>query len=325
MITKLTDLQRLSYDAYTGNVVKYSKEEAENAIRKAISEACGGEWNFYNFQKNKWDVYAVLRELLSITMGDLIVDKFNSFVEVKTVGLGDTIEFDIEDNSLFRVATISNGNVDIRRQKLYGKKLAVSTEKLGVKIYAELDQFLAGRINWAKMLDRVTLSYAYELTVRIYNCIYNAYASLNSPFAQTGSFSEDTLATMIADVEMSTGQKAVVYGTKKALGKITNSTPSEKMKDELNLMGHYGYFQGTALLELPQGKKVGTQTNFVNDSFLLVLPDNEKIIKMILEGDAYVYDTPAGVRNDEQIEFFFGRKAGVSALITNQFGMYKLS
>jgi hypothetical protein len=325
MITKLTDLQRLSYDAYTGNVVKYSKEEAENAIRKAITEACGGDWNFYNFQKNKWDVYAVLTELLSITMGDLITDKFNSFVDVQDTNLGDTIEFLIEDNSLFRIATIADGNTDIRRQKLYGKKLTVTTEKLAVKIYAELDQFLAGRINWGKMLDRVTLSYAFELTVRIYNCIYNSYASLNAPFAQTGSFSEDTLATMIADVQMSTGQTVVVYGTKKALGKITNTTPSERMKDELNMMGHYGYFQGTALIELPQGKKAGTQTNLVNDSFLLVIPAGEKIVKMILEGDAYIYDTPAGVRNDEQIEFFFGRKAGVSALITNQYGMYKLS
>ncbi|HBN04398.1 MAG TPA: hypothetical protein DD434_01225, partial [Bacteroidales bacterium] len=73
---KLTDLQQLALDTYKGSVQKYSKSEAENAIRNAVIEACGGEWNFYSFNKNKWDVYQIMAEVLSVSLGELLIDKF---------------------------------------------------------------------------------------------------------------------------------------------------------------------------------------------------------------------------------------------------------
>jgi len=325
MISKLTDLQKLSRDVYNGSVQKYSKDEAELAIKTAVIEACGGEWNIYSFQENKYKVFAIMSEVLSIGLGELLTGKFDEFVETRDTDLGDTIEFDVEDNSLFKVATIADGNTDIRRQKIYGTKLTVATELMGVKIYEELDKFIAGRINWSKMIDKVMQSYAHEVAVKIYNAIYGSYSALVAPYKVNAVYDKTTLTDMIAHIEASTGQKAVVFGTKKALGKITDATPSERMKDELNMMGHYGYVAGTALLELPQAHLAGTDTFGVNDSFLLVVPNGEKIVKLILEGDAYVYDTPAGVRNDSQLEFFFGRKAGVAVLISRNFAIYQLA
>lgn len=325
MRTKLTDLQQLSFDTYKGQVQKYSVSEANDAIRKVIKDACGGEWNFYNFQKNKWDVYQVMAEILSIATGDIFIDQFNEFAEVHDVELGDSTTFLIENTDLFRVATIADGNTDIRRQNISGKKVTVSTDRVGIKIYTELDLFIAGRVDFAKMINRVTLSYNAEIGKRVYNAIYNSYSGLVAPYSDTGVFASDKLASMIAHVESKTGQKAVVYGTKKALGKITNATPSERMKDELNLMGHFGYFEGTVLLELPQAHVAGTDTFAVADDFLLVVPNGEKIVKIVLEGQPEVYDTPAGVRNDSQIEFFFSRKAGIGCLVGKTWAIYKIS
>lgn len=325
MRTQLTDLQRLALDVYRGSVQKYSKEEAENAIRNVILDACGGAWNFYNFQKNKWDVYAVISEVLSIGVGEVLVDQFDRFVEVRDVDLGDAIEFEVEDKSLFRVASIASGNTDIRRQKLYKGKLPIYTEKLAIKIYEELDRFLAGRINWESMVDRVMLSYGNEVAIRIHNAIFDAYDSLNPPFSQSGTFDETKLLELIAHVEASTGQKASVFGTKKALSQIEVDNSSDAMKDKLNLLGHYGMFRGTELIELPQAYKPGTYEFAVVDDFLLVVPNTEKIVKVVLEGDVYVYDTEAGERNDEQIEFYFGRKVGVGVLKADRYGLYKLA
>lgn len=322
---KLTDLQKLALDTYNGSVEKYSKVEAEGAIRNAVIDACGGEWNYFSFNKNKWDVYQIISEVLSVGLGELLIDKFDGFAEVRDTQLGDTIEFIIEDKSLFRVATIADGNVDIRRQKLYNGKLAIATEKLAIKIYEEFDRFISGRINWSTMVDRVQLSYAHEVSLRIYNAIYGAYDTLVAPYQVSGTFDETKLVDAIAHVEAATGQKAVVFGTKKALSKITSTTPSEGMKDQLNLLGHYGMFKGTDLMELPQAHKPGTSVFAVADDFLLVIPNGEKIVKVILEGDVYIYDTEAGARNDEQIEFFFGRKVGIGVLKADNFAIYKLS
>lgn len=324
MISKMTDLQKLAHDTYKGTVQKYSKQEAEDAIRNAIIDACGGEWNFYNFQKNKWDVYQVISEVLSIGLGELLIDRFNRFADIIDTNLGDIPEFIIESKDLFRVATIANGNTDIRRQKLYNGKLDITTEKLAIKIYEDLDRFIAGRINWQNMIDRVQLSYGHEMAIRIYNAIYGAYDILTAPYQQSGTFDETKLLDLIAHVAASTGQTPVVFGTKSALSKITVADSSDAMKDEYNLMGYYGVFRGTDLLELPQAHKPGTSDFVVDDNFLLVVPNTEKIVKVVLEGDPFVYDTEPGERNDEQIEFFFARKAGVAVLRADIFGIYRL-
>lgn len=322
---KLTDLQKLALDTYKGSVQKYTKSEAEEAIRNAILDACGGKWNFYNFQKNKWDVYQVISEVLSVGLGELLIDKFNNFAEVRDVELGDTIEFMVRDKSLFRVASIADGNTDIRRQKLYHGKLTVVTEKLAIKIYEELDRFLAGRIDWTDMVDRVQLSYGHEIAIRIYNAIYDSYNSLTAPYQTSGDFDETKLLEAIAHVRASTGQKPVVFGTQIALSKITTAKESDGMLDRLNLLGHYGMFRGTDLLELPQAHKSGTNDFVIADDFLLIVPNDEKIVKIVLEGDAYTYDTEPGARNDEQIEFFFGRRVGVGVLKAENYAIYKLS
>ncbi len=322
---RLTDLQKLALDTYNGSVEKYSKVEAEHAIRNAIVDACGGEWNYFSFNKNKWDVYQIMSEVLSVGLGELLIGKFDNFAEVRDTELGDTVEFIVEDKSLFRVATIADGNIDIRKQKLYNGKLAITTEKLAIKIYEEFDRFIAGRIDWATMIDRVQLSYAHEVSVRIYNAIYGSYDTLVAPYQVSGTFDETKLLDAIAHVEASTGQKAVVFGTKRALAKITTADTSEGMKDKLNVLGHYGMFRGTDLLELPQAHKPGTNDFAVADDFLLVVPNGEKIVKVILEGDVYIYDTEAGARNDEQIEFFFGRKVGIGVLKADNYAIYKLS
>ena len=62
-LAKLTDIQKIARDCYTGNVEKYSKNAANDVLRAEIIERVGGEWNYTNFQKNKWDVYALLQEI----------------------------------------------------------------------------------------------------------------------------------------------------------------------------------------------------------------------------------------------------------------------
>jgi hypothetical protein len=330
MITKYTDLQKLALDVYSGRMAvdKYSKEDGENAIRNAITEACNGEWNYYNFMDNRYKVFAVMSEVLSIATGTLLTNAFDTFVETRDTNLGDKPEFIVEDNSLFRVATISAGNNDLRRQKLYGKKLPITTSKLGVKIYEELDMFLAGRVDFTKMINKVALSYQVEIGSRIYSAIYDSYNSLVAPYQVNGTYSVEKMQDLIAHVQAGTGQAPVIYGTKKSLGKVLGADPvlvSNERKNELASFGHYKDFQGTPMIELPQAHKPGTTNFVVDDSFLIVAPNGEKIVKLLLEGDAYIFENMEGSnRNDQQIEYEFARKIGIGVLQSNVYGIFRI-
>lgn len=327
MKTKLTDIQQLVVDICKGDVRQnFSKADGEEVLRQKILDTVGGEWNFYSYKKNQWEIFELIKEVISPATGVLVEESLSAFVDVHDVALGDKPVFDIEDNSLFRVATISTGTNDIRRQKIYGKTLQVEVENIGLKIYEDFDRFVSGRCDFVSMIEKVKKSFSNELATRVYNAIKGAFDDVTAPYGVKGTFKSDDLADLIAHVQSATGQGVRVYGTKKALGKISSAIPSDKMKDELNLLGHYGVFQGTDLIELPQGHVAGTNTFAMDDNMLFVIPDDTKIVKLVLEGEPIVYeDTSATARNDQQIEFLFERRAGVGVLKASVYGIYKLA
>jgi hypothetical protein len=328
MITKLTDIQKLSVDAYNGNITNYgkSKDEANAALRAAINEVCGGTFNYYSFMDNKGKVFALVADMLSVNINYITSEAYNQIAEIRDVMLGDRQEFVVENNDLFRVASISNGNTDIRRQTILNQSFSVPTVMLAVKIYTELELFMAGRIDWVSMINRVALSFNNEVAVRIATGMGNAYSSLSAPYAQTGVYDGDVLATLITDVEIKTGQPCTVYGVKSAIRQIGSDLTVDNSSDMINnerfYTGYVGSFFGTPVVEMAQGLKSDGNYAYANDD-LLIIPTGEKPVKIIFEGDFIIRETEEA--NTLQPEFFFGRKVGVSVVISSQFGMYRLT
>jgi hypothetical protein len=320
-------LRVLAHDVYHGTIKKYSVEEGNDAIRKAINEACGGEFSYYSYLDNRGKVFKVLSEVLTVAMGEPLTSQMDEFVEVIDVPLGDTKEFIIENQDLFRVAEIANGSQDLRRQRIFDSKIKVETSKLGIKLYTDLDLFMANRIKWDALCDRVIRSYEVEIGKRKLEAIMSAYDGLSAPYQISGTYSEDKLHDAIAHVMAETGAPScVIYGTRKALSKITQAVVSEKKKEEFASMGHYGSFYDTEMRVLPQFHKYGTTEFLVDDNFLMILPnDGKSLVKVILEGEVQVYESNANARNDQQIEYYFGRRVGICVLKANEYAMWKMA
>jgi hypothetical protein len=114
-------------------------------------------------------------------------------------------------------------------------------------------------------------------------------------------------------------------GTKAALAKITSANVSENMKDAKNNLGYYGTLAGTRMVKIPQAHTPGTETFAINDSFLLVLPTlNDKMVKLVLEGDAVIQETMTG-NADKSIEYEFIKKAGIAVVPSVRYGINRLS
>lgn len=322
----MTDLKRLALDVYQGKNIMFNNVTGEDALRNMLTEAVGGEFNYKNFRENKYRVFSIVEEALDITLGTVITIQFDNLAEVRNVALGDQISFKVEDNSLFRVARIASGTNDVRRQKLLNKRFTIETDKYAVKIYEELDMFIAGRIDWASMVNRVAQSFANFMGVKIYEAIAKAYTSLNATYGVSGTYDEDALFDIVQHVEAKSGKTAVIYGTKKALRKVSKEMNlSESMRDQLNKVGYITTVSGTQLYLLPQAHKVGTDEFFVDDNMLLILPQNEKIVKVVVEGEATMIETSdAGDRNDQQMEYQIQKMFGIGVLQSAVYGIYKM-
>lgn len=323
----LTELGQLSFNAYnkipTG---EYTVKETEDLLRAKFNEVCNGDASdFYNFMDNRYKVYAIIKETMVIAVGDLLVDKYDEFIDFKDTELGDQNLFETTDNSMFRVDVVADGNGAIRRQKLYGGQFSVPTTNYGIKVYNELVRFLARKIDWAIITNRVMDSFANHIGVLGYQAMLGAKSTLPADQTEAGGFVEATMDGLLELINARSGSMPIIYGSSIGLGKITQAIVSEKMSDELNQMGHYGVYKGYELIQLPQGMD-NNGTLVADNAELFIIPsDNKKVVKVALEGAPIIYDKMADSNNSMQMEMYFGRKVGATAVIDITWGMYSLS
>lgn len=313
-------------DLLRGKAIMFNEVSGEEAVRNLITEAVGGEFTYRNFEANKHAVFSIVETIFDANIGTILTNQFDNLAEVRNVGAGEQAMFTVEDGSLFRVARIGAGTNDLRRQKLINRRFTVDTDWEGVKIYTELEQFVAGKVDFAKWVDRVSVSFANSMAHNIYKAIANSYTTLNSTYGIEGTYNEDALLDLIAHVEAKSGKKAVVYGTRKALRKVSKEINlSNGMRDTLNAVGFIDELAGTPLYLLPQVHKQGTDEFAIDDNMLLVIPQNEKIVKIVIEGDALMIETAgAGERVDQQMEYMLQKKTGVGVVQSAIYAIYKM-
>jgi hypothetical protein len=320
------NILKLALDLGRGSVANYSNDDANEALRKAFMEIAGTDKiDYKTMRRFKPELFDVIEITLDRLLIEGISSQFDNFVEIRNTAWGDSNVFTVDDPTLFKVATIADGTGNIRRQRIDNGSFTVTTNTKAVKIYDELYRFLAGRINWATLVQRVNESYQSQIKTDIYTALYNSYDDLSSTYAVTGTYSESALITMVGHVEAACNREAEIMGTKAALAKITSANVSENMKDAKNNLGYYGTLAGTRMVKIPQAHTPGTETFAINDSFLLVLPTlNDKMVKLVLEGDAVIQETMTG-NADKSIEYEFIKKAGIAVVPSVRYGINRLS
>ncbi|WP_024620200.1 hypothetical protein [Metaclostridioides mangenotii] len=324
--TKLTDLQKLSLDLYNGKVDTYSVKQAEDKLREKIEEAVGGEWNYYSFKKNQWDVYAILGELLTITTATLMRDTYSPFCEYRDTALGDTLEFEVDDDELYEVAVIASGTNNLLRQKIINRKAPISSFELGVKVYADFDEFMAGRIDFVKVINKVARSFENKVTNLIGKTFAEAYSDVGSNLTVSGSIDADKLTELISKVEGMTQQKVTIYGSKYALSKIPGIEFLDINATEKRNNGYIKLFNGNDCVEMKNTYNENDNLWGFDNNKLLIVPSGVKPIMFGFEGEPYIYeDKEFGTRQDRQIEHLFSRKANLSVIKAVNCGVYDIT
>ena len=277
-LAKLTDIQKIARDCYRGTVEQYSKSAANDVLRAAILEKVGGEWNYTNLQKNKWDVYALIQEIIDVDLVALSEEAFKQFCEVKNFELGDSAEFSIKNNSLFKVGIIADGINSTRRQRKLGSKLRTDAFKLAIATYEELDRFIAGRIDWKDYVDTVVASFNHEIGTQIVEGFGRAYSEIgtNLKISTNAQGVDEELKKIINRVKGATGKNVEVFGTAEALGKVQGAGALVDADDKREI-GYVKIFNGTKMVELPNTYNEVTGEWALSNDVLYVIPTGNKV------------------------------------------------
>lgn len=326
-IANLTDLQKIARDCYFGKVEKYSKHGAEEVLRKEILEAVGGEWTYTNFQKNKWDVYALIQEIINIDLVSLSEEAFKDFCEVKNFELGDAPEFKIRNNNLFKVGVIANGINSTRRQRKLGARLRTDSFKLSIATYEELDRFVTGRIDWKDLVDTVVESLNHEIASQIVIAFENAYDDINSNLKESVNASgvDKAIKGIAGKVKGATGKKVAIYGTSEAIANIEGVGAIADLNDKREL-GYVQIVGGNKIVELPNTYNDATGKWALRNDMLYIIPDGEKIVRLGYEGGVTILEDTTGTsRDDQQVEMTMLQGIHLAILVAAKFGAVEIT
>ena len=211
-----------------------------------------------------------MSELLTTTTAELSRDMFEHIAQFKDTELGDRIEFIVENPELYEVSVIASGTNDLLRQKLINGKAQTTSFDLGVKIYAEFNEFMTGRIDWDKCVEKVAKSFNVAIAELIAKEWKTAYDTVSSDLKVTGDIDENKLVELVQKVESQGQGKAVIYGSKTALAKIPNITTLEANAREDREKGYVSMFKGTECVELQNKYDLATKKWVLENDILFL-------------------------------------------------------
>lgn len=321
---------KLGLDLAQGKVKNYSEGDPNEVMRKAMKSLMpytkDGKIDYKAFRKNKWEVYEILEEVVTEVVNEGLQGQFDQFVEYRNVAWGDKPEFEVPNNQLYRVAEVVNGVGDIRRQQLRENELfTVDFKDYAVKIFEEYHRFLAGRVDWVRMMKLIGDSFAEHLKNKIFEVLMATYGKqYTAPYHITGTPDEDKLLDIAGHIQARTGDNVAIYGTIGALRKIEPKVISDNMRDKRNATGYYGVVAGLDAFVIPNNHKLGTDEFQIKDDFVLLLPQSQdRLIKVINEGEAIIQETNAGTTADMVEEYTVINRFGIAVISSRAFGFYK--
>lgn len=324
----IIDLGRDLANGQTGN---YSKEDMNDSIRKALLDIVGAENGKFSrklFRRHEIEVYEIIEEAIDQRLQTDVRNQFEPYVDFRNPALGDGYKFTVKNDELLEVSMIAAGTQNLQRQRLEnGRSFEISTDWYGVKIYEEFERFMTGMVDWVEMINTIARSFDQYIMLMIYTAIRSAYNGLTAPYKVTGSWDIDEFNDLVMHVEAATGQRPMVLGTRKALSKAIPAYVNigSGQVDDRNRDGYFRTIDGTTLMELRQGHIPGTDQFAIEDDFLLVIPNGEKVIKFIDEGETWIHETGGGQNQDDSKEYTVRRKMGVAAVTNAKYGVYILA
>ena len=336
----------LMMDSYHQVYEKYNKEQANDIFRNQFDAIMGIDFKEANARERRqaWrdhgkEVSSLVETILIDKMVSGWTDQnafFENYVEQVNIGAGDKNEFVVEEASLLTVSKFAGSHHDIVRQALKpGKSFTIDTEWYAIKVYADFQMFMLGRIDFAKLIDRMYESIAAYRRDALYTAFMSLDASLPTDMIKQTAIASATHDAIIAHIELVksvTGKDVVLVGSRVAIGQlqalVSYNMWSEDMKDEYNNKGILGNWEGYRCMALSRVNKVGTRTNLLDNTKIYILPIDPdfKPIKLVVSGDVEFHeDTDTWARKDRTVEGSIYYEEGVGVVVNQLFGEIKIT
>ena len=238
----------------------------------------------------QWATCAVVSAMVDAVLPDTIIKSVGLYTDMYTVGFGETLELEIQPNSLFSISL----GADSQRKGFNRKQFAINETLRAVNhqitVQTTLFKVLCGKENLARFVRKAVISIERQMNVDAYNTLATLIANANFPAdLKVTGYNADDAITLAQTVEAyNNGAKVSFIGTKKAIYQMLPDASkgyrmnTDASNPQINIVR--GIFDWD-IIELPQ---VATGVRFglaLDDTKVYVMSTGaEKPIKGVLEG-----------------------------------------
>lgn len=308
---------------------KFSTSELESKLKEQIVALFGKENPTYQDIKrnpNSGAFFAIMEEFIGQAGSTLLAETI-PFAEIRNEAWGDDTAFEIENPELFDVVVVAKGNGNTRRQRIDNKFVKIEKDAVSIKIFDNFKRFLAGRVNWTAMVQKVAQSYAKDIQERVMTALYDtAPVNGNAVFNvnDAGGFAIQSVRDIVDHVQSENQNAEVaIVGTRQALLKLAPVISTDEANRDLYEKGYYTTAEGYKLIPVKQMHTKNTFNFLLSNKQLMVIPmTDEKMVKIAEEGTPIIEDMPLNVNGDMSKEYLFYREVGVGVVTGTRYGKY---
>ena len=261
-------------------------------------------------------------------------DWYNQLVESKSIGYHDRQDFYIEEEALLSVAKAGTSHHDHVLQRLgEGQTISIPTSLHVIKVSADINKYVAGKVDWTKLIDAITKAYINDIQNEVYSQIAVAVGQLPASFKSTGNLIKAKFDDIIENVSMANnGAEVVIMANRGGITAINNIATiqwiADSQKENYANTGSLGIYEGTKVLKFNNKFTDKTMSAKVFVDQILVLPvigDEGKFVKYVEEGDIQILEKmDRGDYVSDLQTYEVQRRYGTGVVLGRKFGSWVL-
>jgi hypothetical protein len=214
------------YGDFDASVSLDEKEEKmHNALLAEVERVSGcprGNMPFEAWSMSpqvKWATFAVVGAMIDAVLPDTIIKSVGIYTDMHTVGFGETLEFEVQPNSIFTVSQSANAQRKGFNKKQFAINETLQAVPYQITVQTQLYKVLSGKENLARFVRKAVISVETRMNLEAYNTLAGLVANASFPAAlKVTGYSADDAITLAQTVEAyNQGAKVSFIGTKKAI------------------------------------------------------------------------------------------------------------
>lgn len=329
----LQEIKELAVYAAKGEApANFSANSVDAALADGFKELAS---SVNQFMKNRYDIYDIVIEAVDEVVPNKVIDAVGIFAEVQTVPQGQKALFKkrVGRTRAKKFLTQVGLSGVYETFRLDTSTFEVSAHAIGGAATIDFERMLDGAESLSECVAILTEAQTDAIYGEVQKALRAAAGQMQAPNRViANTFKSDDMIKLV-NVVRAYGNGAVIFAPPEfvaamgpdaivPVGANYQGIYHPQDIDAIHNTGYINIFRGTPIVQIPQSfVDEKNTTTWIDPQIAYILPTgNERVVKVVLEGNTQIYDF---VNRDQSMEIHTYRKLGAAILTYHNWGIYK--